>query len=79
MRGLVRVGRGSELTTFAGHILQLQAWRTRADYDHLALFGRPIALLACRSAREAIAALDAEPGRRPGAAFSSLVLHRGLW
>jgi hypothetical protein len=78
VRGLVRVAAGSELTTFAGHTLQLQWWRTRADYDHVAVFGRPIALLACRSAREAIAALDAEHGTPAWGAFSSLVLHRGF-
>jgi hypothetical protein len=64
---------------FARHLLQLQGWRTRADYDHLVRVGRPLALLACRAAREAIAALEALRERPTWTTFGALMLHRGLW
>jgi len=77
--GLVRGSAGPELRRYAERVLQLQAWRMHADYDHERRIGRPLALLACHGAREAISALDAARAGPGWPAFSSLMLHRGRW
>ena len=78
INGLVEVVRSCpELQKFALGFVQLKGLREDADYNHRKVFGRDVALNACRTARTLEDALVEVYGRPVWTTFTTLLLLKG--